>query len=393
MAQVLPNFYGAFTGGRKDAIDFQNMITAQRQAALMNPLEVQGKQINNRYVGGMADNIELGNAETRATQPQKIGAVNSEYGVQTAANQNLNKYYGVAEQGAQRLSPENQVGYRASVADPAGVGNNFRNPPATWTPPNYGVTGNESEMDAWARANGYTKTAPTGHVTGNAEGGVSYNPPAATRGLNVDMSSSYMDQGPADMYNIPGAQDQQNNVGNSNAQTAPLKDNLYGTMDPNVLGPQIPRQTPEEAIAKITAAGLDPTLAQLSVDIDQRRGLPIGMTAAIAMRESNFNLNAVSPKGAQGLMQIMPGNFDMYGGPNFDPANGRASLFAAEKLLAERLRNHPNRTPEELLRTYNGRSDMDYSSPKIDPAAKAENEAYPQHVRDAYIKLFGFAGF
>lgn len=49
--------------------------------------------------------------------------------------------------------------------------------------------------------------------------------------------------------------------------------------------------------------------------------LPQGLLARIAYAESGFNPNAVSPKGAQGMFQFMPGTAKQYGVTNpFDPA-------------------------------------------------------------------------
>jgi hypothetical protein len=60
-------------------------------------------------------------------------------------------------------------------------------------------------------------------------------------------------------------------------------------------------------------------------------GVPAALILAVAAQESGFNPDAVSPKGAQGLMQFMPGTWDRFGeGSPFDP---KAAIFAGARYL------------------------------------------------------------
>jgi cell wall-associated NlpC family hydrolase len=64
---------------------------------------------------------------------------------------------------------------------------------------------------------------------------------------------------------------------------------------------------------------------------EARYKLPTGMLAAVAQTESGGNANAVSPAGAQGLMQLMPGTAAGLGVDPFNPAQavqGAAELFS-----------------------------------------------------------------
>jgi len=62
-----------------------------------------------------------------------------------------------------------------------------------------------------------------------------------------------------------------------------------------------------------------------------RYGLPSGLLAAVARAESNYNPSAVSPAGALGMMQLMPGTARSLG---VDPFNPTEAVDAAARLLS-----------------------------------------------------------
>lgn len=89
------------------------------------------------------------------------------------------------------------------------------------------------------------------------------------------------------------------------------------------------RQAESEIIE--APANLRPALAEAAVKHD----VPVRLLEAVAKKESNFNPRAVSPVGAQGLMQIMPITQRHLGVSNpFDPSE---SLDAGAKYLRENL--------------------------------------------------------
>jgi len=62
-------------------------------------------------------------------------------------------------------------------------------------------------------------------------------------------------------------------------------------------------------------------------------GVPVSLLTAVAQQESSYNPSAVSPKGATGLMQIMPANFASLGVTN--PLDPQQSADAGAKLLSQ----------------------------------------------------------
>jgi soluble lytic murein transglycosylase-like protein len=77
---------------------------------------------------------------------------------------------------------------------------------------------------------------------------------------------------------------------------------------------------------------------ELSVMIDsaaEKNGVDPAVVREVARQESGFRPCAVSPKGAEGLMQLMPATQDQF--KVIDPFNPMASLDAGTKLLKQLL--------------------------------------------------------
>jgi hypothetical protein len=77
----------------------------------------------------------------------------------------------------------------------------------------------------------------------------------------------------------------------------------------------------EEVLRKINVADLTADrLEVLAMETAQRHGLPPELVLAVVAVESGFRPSAISPKGAQGLMQLMPGTAAELGVEDpFDP--------------------------------------------------------------------------
>jgi soluble lytic murein transglycosylase-like protein len=93
------------------------------------------------------------------------------------------------------------------------------------------------------------------------------------------------------------------------------------------------QQTTPLAAADLPATRFDPYIEQVA----RETGLAASLIKAVALVESGFDPLAVSPKGAMGLMQLMPGTARQYGVRDaFDPGqNLRAGATHLRGLLDE----------------------------------------------------------
>jgi cell wall-associated NlpC family hydrolase len=92
--------------------------------------------------------------------------------------------------------------------------------------------------------------------------------------------------------------------------------------------------------SQLTSAGLSSAVASYAAQFaaaEAKYHLPAGMLAAVAQQESGGNSRAVSPAGAEGLMQLMPSTAASYGVNPFDPAQ---AIDAAGKILGASLRRY-----------------------------------------------------
>ncbi len=134
---------------------------------------------------------------------------------------------------------------------------------------------------------------------------------------------------------------------------------------------------PRPAGRKLSAAELQPVIQQAGA----RHNLPPALIKAIIRVESNFNPAATSPKGAQGLMQLMPGTAgDLQVG---DPYDVRENVWGGTRYLHQLLQRFNNRLPLALA-AYNagpGRVERSQDIPKI-----PETQAFVRQVCAQFLK-------
>lgn len=92
------------------------------------------------------------------------------------------------------------------------------------------------------------------------------------------------------------------------------------------------------------------TIDQMVADAARKYALPRSLVRAVARVESNFDADAVSPRGAQGVMQLMPGTARELGVRDaLDPAE---NIDAGARLLRRLLEAYEGRVAEALA-AYN----------------------------------------
>lgn len=114
----------------------------------------------------------------------------------------------------------------------------------------------------------------------------------------------------------------------------------------------------------------------------EKYGIPPRLLAAVAKVESNYDQRAVSPAGAQGLMQIMPSTARGVGVDAFDPAQ---AVDGAARILTANLKEFGSL--DLALAAYNAGGGAVRRHGGIPPFA--ETQAYVPKVKAALAALGG----
>jgi soluble lytic murein transglycosylase-like protein len=131
---------------------------------------------------------------------------------------------------------------------------------------------------------------------------------------------------------------------------------------------------PDEVADEVAAsAGTRAELEALAADVARRHGLDPALVLAVASVESGFRPKAVSPKGAQGLMQLMPATATSLGVTDvFDP---ETNLEGGSRYLAE------------LIALYDGDLTKALAAYNAGPGAVKRHGGVPPYQETrAYVK-------
>lgn len=146
-----------------------------------------------------------------------------------------------------------------------------------------------------------------------------------------------------------------------------------GRSEPAAPAPPEAAREPEDPRALVTEAAL-------------RHGLPPEIVHAVAWAESGYQARAVSPKGAVGVMQLMPQTAAELGA---DPHDVRQNIEAGARLLREllvRYQNTPNPVRRALAAYNAGAGAVErYNG----PPPYRETQSYIERVIERYWKLAG----
>jgi soluble lytic murein transglycosylase-like protein len=115
-----------------------------------------------------------------------------------------------------------------------------------------------------------------------------------------------------------------------------------------------PAHAPPPSPSVATSAANTPakTPEQLLEEAALKHGIPVSFVKLVARAESAFNPKAVSPKGAIGLMQLMPATAQSLGADPWDPAQNAEAGARHLKELLEKYEDYPDQL-RRALAAYN----------------------------------------
>lgn len=140
---------------------------------------------------------------------------------------------------------------------------------------------------------------------------------------------------------------------------------VYSDTGQRALTPEIARQAMRLAPAE---------LSRTIQDASARHFVSASLVEAVAWQESRFNQAAVSPKGARGVMQLMPGTARTLG---VDSSDARANIEGGVMYLAQMLRRFEGDIPRALA-AYNAGPEAVQRYGGVPPYA--ETQAYVRAI-------------
>jgi soluble lytic murein transglycosylase-like protein len=144
-----------------------------------------------------------------------------------------------------------------------------------------------------------------------------------------------------------------------------------------------PAPAPAVVTPAVEAPKREASPRELVTEAALRHGLAPAIVHALAQTESAYQANAVSPKGAIGVMQLMPGTAQAL---NADPRNVEQNIDAGTRLLRdllEKYANDPNPV-RRALAAYNAGEGAVQKYKGVPPYR--ETQAYVEKVLERYWK-------
>jgi soluble lytic murein transglycosylase-like protein len=161
----------------------------------------------------------------------------------------------------------------------------------------------------------------------------------------------------------------------------------YVAPPPAPIAPSVsPVVVPPDPVELNKAEPLPKSARDLVEEAALKHGLPPQFVHEVAKAESAYRQNAVSPKGAIGIMQLMP---QTAAALNADPYNAEQNVEAGTKLLRDLLlqyKDHPDQV-KRALAAYNAGPGAVAKYKGVPPYR--ETQLYVNRIVEAYRKSLG----
>lgn len=139
-----------------------------------------------------------------------------------------------------------------------------------------------------------------------------------------------------------------------------------GVRTENIWQDEIESRTESIWQNEIESQSMDAIFAEAA----RQYGVPLNLLKAMGKAESGFDANAVSPAGAQGVMQLMPSTAKALGVE--DPFDARSNIMGGAKYIAQKLRQY-NGDVDLALAAYNAGSGNVAKYGGVPPFAETKN--------------------
>ncbi len=139
---------------------------------------------------------------------------------------------------------------------------------------------------------------------------------------------------------------------------------------------------PKPSLSPVTIAKADAPKGDLYAETAKRHGLPEALVRSIVKAESNGNARAISPKGAIGLMQLMPGTARQLG---VDPTIPEQNVDAGTRYLRDLLAKYEDKDDQVAcaVAAYNAGPGAVDKYKGVPPYR--ETQTYVRRVLNSYV--------
>lgn len=129
---------------------------------------------------------------------------------------------------------------------------------------------------------------------------------------------------------------------------------------------------------KSMAENFPTTYDDIIAEAAQKYGVSKDLIKAVIKQESNYNTDAISRRGAVGLMQLMPSTADSMGIAVDSLTDARTNIFAGTKYLSE------------MLSKYEGRTDLALSAYNAGPGAVKDRVPNIAETKNYVTRILGY---